>query len=260
MTSATGPDDPIGPTRSTGTPTWLPDDGRTDPGPPVSPSPSGFPPVGPRAGHEPGRGPVPGHVQAQHPTSLPLVEHAHLAPPPAPRHRRRAWTVVTVSALSVLLVATGALATYLWILTDRQDQRSAEIEAQARVIGTELATLRSEHEGTLGELAGVSDQLATAQERITQLADEKAQVGDDREVQRQLVDYQARVSQAAANVASALSTCIDAQNQLITYLEDAASYDPADLERFKGDVQGVCAAATEANTELQRQLAAGATG
>jgi hypothetical protein len=249
VTSATGPDDPIGPTRPTGASTWLPDDdagtvrpGTAGTGLPVPETPADFP-----------------YPPSPHPTSLPLVEHAHLAPPPAPRHRRRAWTV-SVSVLSVLLVATASLATYLWLVTDRQDRRSAEIEAQARTIGTDLATLRAEHEGTLGELAGVTDQLETAQERITQLADEKAQVGDDREVQRQLVDYQARVSQAAANVASALSTCIDAQNQLITYLEDAASYDPADLERFKGDVQGVCAAATEANTELRRQLASGTSG
>ncbi|MBU5422597.1 hypothetical protein KQI48_07965 [Cellulomonas hominis] len=162
--------------------------------------------------------------------------------------------------LAVLLAAVTALSTYLWIRTVRYEEYAADIEQQARDIGTELATLRAEHEGTVGELTAVNEQLTTAQERITQLADEKAQVGDDREVQRQLVDYQARISQAAANVASALSTCIDAQNQLITYLEDAASYDPADLERFKGDVQGVCKAATDANAELQRQLAAGATG
>lgn len=252
MTSATGPGDPIGPPRSTGSSTWLPDDaapGST--GEPATGSPSVLPPLGPPTGH----GPV--HPASPHPTSLPLVEHSHVAPPPAPRHRRRPWAVVV---LSVLLVAVTALSTYLWLLTERQHERSAEIEAQARVIGTDLATLRAEHDGTLGELAGVTDQLATAQERITQLADEKAQVGDDREVQRQLVDYQARVSQAAANVASALSTCIDAQNQLITYLEDAQSYDPADLDRFKGQVGDVCAAATAANTELQRQLSAGATG
>ncbi|HEY0119123.1 MAG TPA: hypothetical protein VGC04_10110, partial [Cellulomonas sp.] len=91
-------------------------------------------------------------------------------------------------------------------------------------------------------------------ERITALADEKAQLGDDREVQRQLVDYQERVSQAARNVASALSNCIDGQNQLITYLENAAAYDPADLERFKSEVQTVCGAATDANTQLQREL------
>nr|WP_240934768.1 hypothetical protein [Cellulomonas sp. IC4_254] len=162
--------------------------------------------------------------------------------------------------MSVLLVLVTALAAYLWVRTVRYEEYAAGVEAQGRTIGTELATLRTQHDGTLAELDAVNEQLSTAQSRITQLADEKAQVGDDREVQRQLVDYQERISQAAANVASALSTCIDAQNQLITYLEDAQAYDPADLERFKSDVQGVCNAATVANTELQRQLAAGATG
>jgi chromosome segregation ATPase len=165
-----------------------------------------------------------------------------------------------VIALSVLLVLVTALSAYLWVRTVRYEEYAQGVEDQGRAIGSDLATLRSQHEGTLAELAAVNEQLTTAQGRITELADEKAQVGDDREVQRQLVDYQARISQAAANVASALSTCIDAQNQLITYLGNAAAYDPADLERFKGDVQGVCATATEANTELQRQLAAGTRG
>lgn len=229
MTSATGPNDPIVPTRPTGSAPWSGPGSSTTTEPLVT---------GPHAG--------PGHP-----------EHAHLAPPPAPRHRRGPWAVVV---LSVLLVLVTALAAYLWVRTDRYEQYAADVESQARVVGTDLAALRAEHDGTVAELAAVNAQLATAQTRITELADEKAQVGDDREVQRQLVDYQQRVSQAAANVASALTTCIDAQNQLITYLGDAAAYDPADLARFNTDVQGVCATATEANTELQRQLAAGATG
>jgi signal transduction histidine kinase len=235
VTSATGPLDPTGPPRPTGSSSW--------PGPGTG-STAIHPDDADRAGPGPDEPPQ-GH------------DHAHLADPPAPRHRRRPWAVVV---LSVLLVLVTALSAYLWVRTVRYEEYAQDIEDQARAIGTELATLRTEHEGTVGELAAVNDQLATAQTRITELADEKAQVGDDREVQRQLVDYQQRVSQAAANVASALSTCIDAQNQLITYLENSAAYDPTDLARFKGDVQNVCAVATEANTELQRQLAAGADG
>jgi chromosome segregation ATPase len=160
----------------------------------------------------------------------------------------------------VLLVLAVALAAYLWVRTVRYEAYARSVVDQGRTIGTDLAALRAEHEGTLAELDAVTTQLATAQDRITELADEKAQVGDDREVQRQLVDYQARISQAAANVASALSTCIQAQDQLIVYLENAAAYDPADLQRFKDEVRGVCAVASEANTELQRQLAAGTDG
>lgn len=227
VTSATGPHDPTGPPRPTGPSPWS--------------SPLGS-------------GATTTHPSADPP---PPVEHGHIAPPPAPRHKRKPWAVIV---LSTALVLVTALATYLWIRTVRFEEYADGIEAQARVVGTELATLRAEHDGTVAELAAVNDQLTTAQGRITELADEKAQVGDDREIQRQLVDYQERVSQAAANVASALSTCIDAQNELIAYLEDAAAYDPADLIRFKGEVQGVCATATDANSELQRQLAAGATG
>ena len=235
MTSATGPHDPIGPPRPAGPSSW----------PDTATRPDAATPVEHPATHPDDR-PV-----ARHP------EHSHLAPPPAPRHRRRPWAVVI---LSVLLVLVTALASYLWVRTVRYEEYAAAVEVQGRAVGADLAMLRSQHDGTLAELAAVNDQLSTAQSRITQLADEKAQVGDDREVQRQLVDYQERISQAAANVASALSTCIDAQNQLITYLEDAEAYDPTDLQRFKDDVRGVCNAATVANTELQRQLAAGATG
>lgn len=227
VTFATGPHDPTGPTRPTGSSSWS------------SPLSSG--------------------ATTTHPSTdaRPPVDHSHVAPPPAPRHKRTPWAVICLSAALVLVTA---LATYLWIRTVRFEEYADGIEAQARVIGTELTTLRAEHDGTVAELAAVNDQLTTAQSRITELADEKARVGDDREIQRQLVDYQARVSQAAATVASALSTCIDAQNELIAYLENAAAYDPADLARFKGEVQGVCANATNANGELQRQLAAGATG
>jgi hypothetical protein len=189
--------------------------------------------------------------------SPPEDGHGHVAPAPAGRHRRRPWAVIV---LSVLLVLVTALSAYLWIRTVRYEDYAQGIEDQARAIGTDLTALREEHEGTVGELAAVNDQLATAQARITELADEKAQIGDDREIQRQLVDYQERVSQAAANVASALSTCIDGQNQLIGYLENSAAYDPTDLQRFKDDVTRVCGIATDANTQLQQELAAGTDG
>jgi multidrug resistance efflux pump len=226
-----------------GTPTWSTAAHRAPTAAvPTVPAPTAALPVAPDP--EPsglGAGEAPGHVAA----------------PPLGRHRRRPWAVIT---LSVALVLVTALASYLWVRTVRYEEYTAGIEKQARSIGTDLTALRQEHEGTVAELAAVNEQLSTAQDRITALADEKAQIGDDREIQRQLVDYQERISQAAANVASALSTCIDGQNQLITYLQDVAAYDPTDLERFKSDVQRVCGAATDANTQLQRELAAGTDG
>ncbi len=204
-------------------------------------------PAYPAAGHVPLAPTAPaGPAHPDDPLATGL--HALHAEPP---RRRRPWALV---AVSVLLVAALALSGYLWQVTRAHERTNAELTKAARDIGTELAKTRAELEGTVGELEGTQSQLATAQERITALADEKAQLGDDREIQRQLVDYQERVSQAARNVASALSNCIDGQNKLITYLEDAAAYDPADLARFKSEVQTVCGAATDANTQLQREL------
>ncbi|RYV52535.1 hypothetical protein EUA98_03385 [Pengzhenrongella frigida] len=159
-----------------------------------------------------------------------------------------------MALVSTALVAALAVAGYLWTTTEGYRELAASTEEEARAIGTELATTRTELEGAIAELDGVRAQLATAQARITALADEKAQIGDDREAQRQLVDYQQRVSVAAGTVASALDSCIKGQGQLIAYLKDAAAYDPADLATFESQVGGLCASATDANESLQDEL------
>ncbi|HEY5553578.1 MAG TPA: hypothetical protein VIK43_01490, partial [Cellulomonas sp.] len=168
-----------------------------------------------------------------------------------PRHRRQPWALLV---LSILLALTLGLATYLLLTTRAYERRSAEWEAAARTTGTDLTQTRADLEAATSDLAATRDQLATAQARITELADEKAQLGDDRAIQRQLVDYQQRIAAAAGNVATALSTCIDGQYKLIGYLENPSAYDQTDLARFRTDVQTVCGAATDANAALQREL------
>ncbi|MGW6132312.1 hypothetical protein ACWFNE_19990 [Cellulomonas sp. NPDC055163] len=176
----------------------------------------------------------------------------HVAPAaPSARHRRQPWAVIV---LAMLFALTLALATYLVVLTRAHEERAAQWEQVARTTGTELAQQRVELDGAIAELEAVRTQLQTAQARITELADEKAQIGDEREAQRQLVDYQARVSEAAGKVAGALDVCVDGQYQLISYLENAAAYDAADLARFRTDVQQVCGAARDANAALQLEL------
>jgi len=155
---------------------------------------------------------------------------------------------------SVLLVLALALSAYLWSTARAYQDRSAWTERQARTIGAALTTTRSELEGATAELAAVRAQLSTAQTRITALADEKAQVGDDREAQRQLVDYQQRVSRAAGTVASALERCVQGQETLIGYLGNPTAYDPAQLATYGEQVKGLCTSATDANKSLQDEL------
>lgn len=185
------------------------------------------------------------------PVLVPLGTAGADNPVMSDRPRRRPWALVVVSAVLVLALA---LAGYLWTMTRAYQERAAWGENQARAIGADLATTRAELEGTTTELEGVRAQLDAAQTRITALADEKAQVGDDREAQRQLVDYQERVSEAAGTVASALERCVQGQKQLIGYLKNAAAYDPAQLAQFGTEVDGLCQSATEANQSLQDEL------
>lgn len=169
----------------------------------------------------------------------------------APRHRRQPWPLLIVS---VLLALSLGLATYLLLTTRAHEARAGEWESAARETGGDLAQARTELATTTSELHATQEQLLTAQGRITALADEKARIGDDRETQRQLADYQQRISALAGKVATALTTCIDGQYTLIGYLADPSLYDQTDLARFRTDVQEVCGAATEANSRLQREL------
>ncbi|MGO1317089.1 MAG: hypothetical protein ACTMIR_08655, partial [Cellulomonadaceae bacterium] len=114
--------------------------------------------------------------------------------------------------------------------------------------------LTGDLEAANGDLTTTRDQLATAQQRITDLADEKAQLGDENVATQAYLDYQSRVSQAAGTVADALTRCTTGQSQLIEYLENRDAYDPDDLERFAGQVTDLCGRAQDANDQLQREL------
>lgn len=189
-----------------------------------------------------------------------------VAPAPHPSHevpkppaRSRGLRIVAI-VLAVLLVAACALAAFFWVRSDRWEAYAAQVESDAGAIGEDLAQLRTEHDGTVAELSTVQEQLSASQQRVTELAAEKAAVGDDREAQRQLVDYQERVSAAAGSVATSLNECINRQQELLGYLDDAAAYDPDDLVRFRDQVDALCASAKSANDSLQQELARGATG
>lgn len=158
--------------------------------------------------------------------------------------------MVLAVALVVALVAVGRMIQ----VTTAWQHTSAQWQALARTHGDQLAQAQADLKAAQDELTSTRSQLDAAQTRITQLADEKAKLGDSTAVQQQLADYQARVSQAAGKVATSLATCIDGQNKLISYLDNASAYDAASLARYRNDVQSYCGQATAANTALQREL------
>ena len=170
------------------------------------------------------------------------------------RRRPRRAAVVLALLLVAALAGSGVILSRMLATNEAWRASTQEWERLARSTGEDLAASQAELSATQAELDATSAQLATAQERITALADEKAQLGDTSASQQQLADYQARVSQAAGQVATALASCVDGQQRLIGYLQDSSQYDPTDLARFSSDVETVCGRATDANAALQREL------
>ncbi len=173
------------------------------------------------------------------------------------------------AAAAVLLVfALTTLAGYLWVSATEWRERAGSYEHTALGLGEELSTVRNQLAGSQAELEAVRAQLATTHERIVELADEKNQALDDWELTQQLVDYQQRISEAAASVALALDQCVQGQQELIGVLQrqidpgpgptptsTPTPYDPALVAEFQTQVEALCQEASEANIALQLELA-----
>ncbi|WP_265523361.1 hypothetical protein [Oerskovia flava] len=161
---------------------------------------------------------------------------------------------MAIVLLVLALLAASGVGAYLYVTTTRWQESSADWEAQSRALGEDVARLQADLDGVNAELESARGQLSTAQDRISDLANEKAQLGDENVASQQYLDYQARVSDAAGRVAAALNQCTSAQSELIGYLNNREAYDPDDIERFADQVDDLCTAAEDANSQLQEEL------
>jgi hypothetical protein len=218
-----------------------PDDSRPSDEAPTSPAPE-VPSTQPQGSGYPEPGWFSGPPEPSEPSA-----------PPATRRPRTA--VVVLSAVLVLvLVASGLLLARMFATTRAWEDSTAGWQRLAHENADDLAETQSQLAAAQSQLDTTTAQLAAAQTRITDLANEKAQLGDTSATQQELADYQSRVSQAAGQVATALTACITGQQQLIGYLREADKYDAAQLSRFGQDVQTLCGQATDANSALQAEL------
>ena len=183
--------------------------------------------------------------------SHPASSGAHALPPA----RRRKAPVVAVVLAVLLVVAVGAGA-YLAVLSNQWHERSGAWESESRMLGEKVANLTTDLSGMTAELTLTREQLATAQTRITELADEKAQVGDDRENQKILASDIQAVAQEALDVSASLGDCISAQNTALSYLTVPDSATPEALQASIDQANSVCTAAIKDYNSLQQDLAA----
>ncbi len=123
--------------------------------------------------------------------------------------------------LIVLLVLTLATTGYLIYLSRSWSAQSEKLDGISQELGQQVAKLETELNTTKDNLGIAEDQLFKSQKRITELASDKALVGDDRENQRILAEDTAQVANEALTISSQLGDCVTAQSALATKISGA---------------------------------------
>jgi len=231
---------------------------------PVTTNTSGYNPPGPpAAAHNPtgltqsglyqsAVGPQPYLAPVQTWEPVPTV-----APPPpalATVKRGNPGATAAVVILSLLTAAALGLGTYFWFAADRWQAAAAAWEDQARNHGASVAEVTAQLETARAEVVAIQDNLQSAQARITELANERAQLGDQQVVDQNRIDFQARLSAAAGQVASSLELCITRQDELIEALRNPGRYTEESVARFGEQVVQFCNDARTANANLQAEI------
>lgn len=160
------------------------------------------------------------HVENQFaPDPEPVPQHAKpdrkATAPGTPR-----WLTIV---LVVLLILTLAVTGYLIHLSRSWSAQSEKLDGISQDLGEQVSQLQTELNTTTANLEVAEDQLFKSQKRITELASEKALVGDDRENQRILAEDTAQVASEALTVSSQLGDCVTAQSALATEIGGAQS-------------------------------------
>lgn len=175
-----------------------------------------------------------------------------------PVSRQKLWIAVTAAGVILLAVAITLMlqtrsASLKW------KQQVEDVTAQNYDLGQRLAEEQTQVVTLQGENDQVTSQLKTAQQKILDLADEKAQQGDNVEFYARQIDELTTALSTAKGVGNALDRCIEGKTQLIGYLKDAASptptYDPIEIADFEASLNIKCDNAVAANVELQQILA-----
>lgn len=147
--------------------------------PPVSAPPTGTPVFAPTPPSGAVQVPASGAVQI--PASAPVHTAAT-----KPKGRALKWIVRSVVTLVMLgLIAVSA---YLVVVSKQWSEQVDELKATSEQLGLEVATERAAKEGALAAAEEVQSQLDTLKARVTDLANEEANVKDREDVLIQLLE------------------------------------------------------------------------
>lgn len=132
-----------------------------------------------------------------------------------PRPQRKVSTLTALVAVIAVLVCACAYVTYLAV---RWSDFGEATHAANQELGLSIAQTTEELESARASLEATRSQLTTAQQRISELANEKAEAGDDREQQRIRAEDTFAVATESLGVSSDLAQCLTLQNTALSHL------------------------------------------
>ncbi len=170
-----------------------------------------------------------------------------------PLSERKRWRLLAGGAAGLAVVALG-LSIYLWVINAQWQDRADALSTEAYDLGQRLSDARDQIVEKQSDVDLLTEQLETAQERVIELADEKAQAGDDISYSQQQIALYQELSALGGSVSLALNHCVNEHEKLVGYLKDPGAWDPEDLSAYEASVNTLCNSAQSANATLQSAL------
>lgn len=153
----------------------------------------------------------------------------------------------------MLIAVSGALVGTT-ISALRLRSNASEWSKRAVAAEVELADKRASLDSATRELETASKLSDQYQERIDELANDKAQSGDEialADVERAAYE---RIAKAYSDVTLKWQACVDGHEEYEKVLADRGRYNAADVKRFMNDLEKVCSEAQAADDDLRSQL------
>ncbi len=156
---------------------------------------------------------------------------------------------LTIALIAVCGALFGAVGAALKWRGDNAVWRDRAIAAEV-----ELVSVRPALRDAKDALEKLEEQSVTLQERVAELANEKAEAQDNVaivEVERASFE---RIAAAYAEVSVKWSACVKGHEQYQQVLKERSKYDANDVKRFLRELEVTCRTAEEADEELRSQL------
>jgi hypothetical protein len=169
------------------------------------------------------------------------------------RTRGRGWIVLSL-VLFLALATFVSTTAYLWDITRQWEARAGELTRINYELGEDLV---NEQEVVLTheeQIALLSDQLETLQQRVLDLATVVSQSDDNVATAEQQIAGLNDLLDKASAVSNAMNRCVDSQDELAEFLRAAEEYDEEELQAYEESVNDLCAAAESANAQFQRSI------